>query len=637
MLRHFKSANGLLSRYAKLLCDTVVPFQEAVLNDRVENVEPSHAIDNFRNAATLLETGKKADNGDFYGMVFQDSDVAKWLEAAAYSLLIKPDKELEQRIDELCDLIAAAQEEDGYLDTHFTLQCPERKFTNLLEGHELYCAGHMMEAAVALYEATGNRKLLSVMEKNADLLYRYFITEGHEGYPGHPEVELALMRMWRATGNGKYKELSEHFVNVRGVDSDFYIKELQKRDWKVWGNNAADKQYQQSHLPVRQQPDAVGHSVRAVYLYTAMADIAAVTKEPELTEACFRLFDSITKRRMYITGGIGSTHWGEAFSADYDLPNDTVYAETCASIGLIFFASKMLKLKRDGRIADVMERALYNTVLGGVELDGTKFFYVNPLEVIPGVSGEVSTHRHVRPQRPGWFGCACCPPNAARLLTSVSKYAWEQEGGVVYSNLFTDGELTLPQVQIIVETAYPFGDTVRYEVKSGETDLAIHIPAFTAGNYSVSMPGEYRDGYYYLHVRAGDVVEVKLEMIPKVNRANIKVARDSGLGAVTVGPVVYCAEGADNGGEVFSFSLDGGNLRLERQTPAQIGGFAPSSYDLGTVYTVTAEGTSLVADDPDALFFTDGYKEETRQIKLIPYFMWGNRGLNQMRVWMPLK
>ena len=637
MLRHFKSANGLLSRYAKLLCDTVVPFQEAVLNDRVENVEPSHAIDNFRNAATLLETGKKADNGDFYGMVFQDSDVAKWLEAAAYSLLIKPDKELEQRIDELCDLIAAAQEEDGYLDTHFTLQCPERKFTNLLEGHELYCAGHRMEAAVARYAATGNRKLLSVMEKNADLLYRYFITEGHEGYPGHPEVELALMRMWRATGNGKYKELSEHFVNVRGVDSDFYIKELQKRDWKVWGNNAADKQYQQSHLPVRQQPDAVGHSVRAVYLYTAMADIAAVTKEPELTEACFRLFDSITKRRMYITGGIGSTHWGEAFSADYDLPNDTVYAETCASIGLIFFASKMLKLKRDGRIADVMERALYNTVLGGVELDGTKFFYVNPLEVVPGVSGEVSTHRHVRPQRPGWFGCACCPPNAARLLTSVSKYAWEQEGGVVYSNLFTDGELTLPQVRIKVETAYPFGDTVRYEVKSGETDLAIHIPAFTAGNYSVSMPGEYRDGYYYLHVRAGDVVEVKLEMIPKVNRANIKVARDSGLGAVTVGPVVYCAEGADNGGEVFSFSLDGGNLRLERQTPAQIGGFAPSSYDLGTVYTVTAEGTSLVADDPDALFFTDGYKEETRQIKLIPYFMWGNRGLNQMRVWMPLK
>lgn len=637
MLKHFKSTNGLLSRYARLMCNTVVPFQEAVLNDRVANVEPSHAIDNFRNAATLLKTGKKADNGDFYGMVFQDSDVAKWLEAAAYSLLIKPDHELEQRIDELCDLIAAAQEEDGYLDTHFTLQCPERKFTNLLEGHELYCAGHMMEAAVALYEATGKTKLLSVMERNADLLYRYFITEGHEGYPGHPEVELALMRMWRATGNMKYRELSEHFVNVRGVDSDFYIKEVQRRNWKVWGNNAADKQYQQSHLPVRQQPDAVGHSVRAVYLYTAMADIAAVTKEPELTEACFRLFDSITRRRMYITGGIGSTHWGEAFSTDYDLPNDTVYAETCASIGLIFFASKMLKLKRDGSIADVMERALYNTVLGGVELDGTKFFYVNPLEVVPGVSGVMPTHRHTLPQRPGWFGCACCPPNAARLLTSVAKYAWDQEDGVVYSNLYADGELTLPHVQICVETVYPFGDTVRYEVKSGETDLAIHIPAFTACNYSVSMPGEYRDGYYYLHVRAGDVVEVKLEMIPKVNRANIKVAHDSGLGAVTVGPVVYCAEGADNDGEVFSFSLDGSRLQLQKQTPAEIGGFADSTYDLGPVYTVTAEGTSLVAEDPDALFFTDGYREVGRQVKLIPYFMWGNRGLNQMRVWMPVK
>lgn len=637
MLKHFKSTNGLLSRYARLLCDTVVPFQEAVLNDRVENVEPSHAIDNFRNAATLLKTGNKAENGDFYGMVFQDSDVAKWLEAAAYSLLIKPDHELEQRIDELCDLIAAAQEEDGYLDTHFTLQCPERKFTNLLEGHELYCAGHMMEAAVALYEATGKTKLLSVMERNADLLYRYFITEGHEGYPGHPEVELALMRMWRATGNLKYRELSEHFVNVRGVDSDFYIKEVQRRNWKVWGNDAADKQYQQSHLPVRQQPDAVGHSVRAVYLYTAMADIAAVTKEPELTEACFRLFDSITRRRMYITGGIGSTHWGEAFSTDYDLPNDTVYAETCASIGLIFFASKMLKLKRDGSIADVMERALYNTVLGGVELDGTKFFYVNPLEVVPGVSGVMPTHRHTLPQRPGWFGCACCPPNAARLLTSVAKYAWDQEDGVVYSNLYADGKLTLPQVQIHVETAYPFGDTVRYEVKSGEAELAIHIPAFTARNYSVSMPGEYRDGYYYLHVRAGDVVDVKLEMIPKLNRANIKVAHDSGLGAVTVGPVVYCAEGADNDGEVFSFSLDGSCLQLQKQTPAEIGGFADTAYDLGPVYTVTAEGTSLVAEDPDALFFTDGYREVGRQIKLIPYFMWGNRGLNQMRVWMPVK
>ena len=637
MIHHFKLSEGLFSRYATLLCNTVIPFQEAVLNDRVEGVAPSHAIDNFRNAAELLRTGKKPENGDFYGMVFQDSDVAKWLEAAAYSLVIQPDAELEARIDELCDLIAAAQEEDGYLNTHFTLNRPDKKFTNLLEGHELYCSGHMMEAAAALYEATGKSKLLEVMQKNADLLYKHFITDGTEGYPGHPEVELALMRLWRASGNEKYRELAEHFINVRGVDSDFYMKEAKKRDWKVWGNNPTDKKYQQSHLPVREQPDAVGHSVRAVYLYTAMADIAAVTKEPALTEACMRLFDSITKRRMYITGGIGSMVYGEAFTTDYDLPNDTVYAETCASIGLIFFASKMLKLKRDGRFADAIERAFYNTVLAGIELDGTKFFYVNPLEIIPGVSGAIPTHGHALPQRPGWFGCACCPPNAARLLTSVANYVWEQDGDTLYANLFAAGTLTLSEVEIEAETLYPFGDTVTYTVKSGETRLAIHIPAFTAKNYSVSVPGEYRDGYYYMNVKAGDVIEVRLDMTPKLNRANGKVARDSGLGAVTVGPVVYCAEGADNDGDVFSFSIDGSALRRNSETPADLGGFAPTTDDLGTIYTVTAGGTRLVQDDPDELYFTDGYRNEPAELKLIPYFMWGNRGLNPMRIWIPVE
>jgi len=636
MIQNFKLSEGLLSRYAKLLCDTVIPFQEAVLNDRVEGVAPSHAIDNFRNASIKLRTGEKPENGDFYGMVFQDSDVAKWIEAAAYSLLIKPDADLEMRIDELCDLIAGAQEEDGYLNTFYTLNRPDGKLTNLLEGHELYCSGHMMEAAVALYEATGNKKLLDVMQKNADMLYKHFITDGAEGYPGHPEIELALMRLWRTTGNDKYRELSEHFVNVRGVDPEYFEKEAQKRNWYVWGSRGGDHEYQQSHCPVREQPDAVGHSVRAVYLYTAMADIAAVTDDPTLTEACFRLFDSITKCRMYITGGIGSTVHGEAFTADYDLPNDTVYAETCASIGLIFFASKMLQLKRDGRFADIIESALYNTVLAGIELDGTKFFYVNPLEVIPGVSGRISTHNHVLPKRPGWFGCACCPPNAARLLTSISKYVWEQKDGILYSNLYAAGVLTLPEAEIEVDTAYPFGDTVKYTVISGNVKLGIHIPAFTAPNYTVSLPGEYRDGYYYIDAKAGDIIEVRLDITPRLNRANIRVARDSGLGAVTVGPVVYCAEGIDNGGEVFSFYADPSQMSLNTETPSDIG-FAPTAYDLGSVYTVTVGGSRLVQDDPDALYFSENYRYEDSRVKLIPYFMWGNRGINQMRIWMPVK
>lgn len=634
MLQNFQMSDGLLSRYSRLLCKTVIPFQEAVLNDRVEGVAPSHAIDNFRNAAAYLQTGEKT--GDFYGMVFQDSDVAKWLEAAAYSLLIQPDQELKQRIDTLCDLIAAAQEPDGYLNTHFTLGIPGRKFTNLLEGHELYCSGHMMEAAVALYEATGSTKLLSVMEKNADLLYRRFVEEGAEGYPGHPEIELALMRLWTATGKEKYKTLAEHFVNVRGVDPLFYEREVKSRDWKVWGNDAADHEYQQSHMPVREMSDAVGHSVRAVYLYSAMADLAAVTGDRKLAAACDRLYDSITRRRMYITGGIGSMVWGEAFSTDYDLPNDTAYAETCASIGLIFFASRMLKLRRDGKYADLMERCLYNTVLAGMELDGTKFFYVNPLEVIPGVSGTVPTHRHALPQRPGWFGCACCPPNVARLLTSLPRYIWEQEGNTLYCNLYAAGKLTLPQVTLETETAYPFSDTIRFRITSGETKLAIHIPGFCGTNYRVSHPGEYRDGYYCLDARAGDVIEVQLEMVPRLYRANPKVAANSGLGAVMVGPVVYCAEGADNG-SVFPLTIDGSRLTLRKQTPAEIGGFPDAALDLGEVYTVTAEGTRMVPVDPDELYFADEFRTEAAQTKLIPYFMWGNRGLNEMRVWLPVQ
>ena len=636
MLKELTLTKGLFARYAKQLCDTMIPFQEAVLNDRVEGVAPSHAIENFRNAAACL-AGDEEKKGSFYGMVFQDSDVAKWIEAAAYSLLIKPDPELEGRLDELCDLIASAQEESGYLDTYYTL-CPEdRRFTNLLEGHELYCAGHMMEAAVALYEVTGNEKLLAVMRKNADMLYRHFATEGAEGYPGHPEVELALMRLWQATGEESYKELAEHFVNVRGVDPDFFVKEAKQRNWTVWNSDPANNKNQQNHQPVRQQTEAVGHSVRAVYLYTAMASIAAVTREPELTQACFRLFDNITKRRMYITGGIGSTCHGEAFTTDYDLPNDTAYAETCASIALVFFASKLLKLKRDGKFADAMERALYNTVLAGIELDGKKFFYVNPLEVIPGVSGKIPTHYHALPQRPGWFGCACCPPNAARLLTSISQYAWDREDGVLYSNLFAAGELKLPEADILVETEYPFGDTVKYTVKSGKVRMGIHIPAFSAKNYSVSAPGEYRDGYYYLDVKAGDEILVKLDMTPRVNRGNVRIARTSGMGAVTVGPVVYCAEGTDNGGEIFSFTMDAASLKLNRETPEQIGGFSADARDLGAVYTVTVRGTRLVAEDSEALYFTENYRREEADVKLIPYFMWGNRGENQMRVWLPVK
>ncbi|MBQ9130376.1 MAG: glycoside hydrolase family 127 protein, partial [Clostridia bacterium] len=321
-------AAGFIGKYQQLIKDTVIPYQYSVLCDEAPGAEKSHVVQNFINAGKAIR-GEDVGDG-FYGMVFQDSDAAKWLEAAAFSLISFPDEELERTADELIDIIERAQDSDGYLNTYFTIKDREKRWQNLMEGHELYCSGHMMEAACAYYEATGKDKLLRVMERNAEHIYNLFITEKHEGYPGHPEVELALMKMYRLTGNEHCLELAEHFVNVRGADPHFYEKEAEKRDWSVWGNNAKDHYYAQNFAPLREQNDAVGHAVRAVYLYTAAADIASERDDKELFAACRRLWDSITKRRMYITGGIGSTLNGEAFSVDYDLPNDTAYAETCA-------------------------------------------------------------------------------------------------------------------------------------------------------------------------------------------------------------------------------------------------------------------------------------------------------------------
>lgn len=634
MLKNFKYTSGIFGRYAKMICDVVVPYQGRIVHDEEEGVAPTYAIENFKNAALKNKSIGNAEEIRHRGPLWLDSDVAKWIEVAAYSLAIKPDAELERKLDEVCDIIGEAQDEEGYLDTFYLLRYPDNKFTNLCRGHEMYCFGHMMEAAVALYEITGNKKLINIMCKNADMLYRIFVVEGREGYPGHPEIELALLKLWRVTDEKRYLELSKHFVDVRGLDPDYFVREYRAGGPIPVGHTPI---YSQSHLPVRMQRDAVGHAVRAVYLYTAMADLAAITKDKELEDACFALFESIEKRRMYITGAIGSTHEGEAFTVDFHLPNDTGYAETCASVGLTFFASKLLKLRREGRIADVMERAVYNTVLACPTLDGKKYFYSNLLEVIPDIIGHVPGNPQAYSQRQSWLGCACCPPNAARLLASIVDYAFDEEDGVLYSNMFVAGELTLPQLQIELETAYPFGDTVKYKVKKGSGKLAIHIPSFSLKNFSVSACGELKNGYYYLDVKEGDEVLLTLDMAPRFNRANTKLATSSGMAAVSVGPVIYCIEEADNE-NILAFTLDSSqDLKLCREIPANIGGFDASVDDLEAVYTVVAKGSELIADDPDALYFADGYREEKKTVKLIPYFMWGNRGPNKMRVWIPIK
>lgn len=622
----FTAGNGFIGRYRRLVKDVVIPYQYGVLEDSIPDTEKSHVIANFINAGKAL---RGEDTGDgFYGMVFQDSDAAKWIEAAAYSLASYPDKELENTVDRLIDIIADAQDEDGYLNTYFTVKDREKRWTNLLEGHELYCAGHMMEAACAYYEATGKKKLLDVMLKNAEHIYNVFIRDGHKGAPGHPEVELALMKMYRASGDKRCLELARHFIDTRGTDPDYYINEVKSRDWTVWGNNPHDRDYQQSGKPVREQTDATGHAVRAVYLYTGMADLASETGDKELFAACRRLWESITRRRMYVTGGIGSTVIGEAFSVDYDLPSDTAYAETCASIGLMFFASRMLENDVDGEYGDVMERAFYNTVLAGMQLDGKRFFYVNPLEVIPGISGVSPTHRHDLTVRPKWYACACCPPNAARLISSLGKYAYGESGDTAYCHLYADGAVSFENgMKITCETEYPYGFDITYKIESGSGKMAVRIPAWS-GKYSVELNGEAADaevrkGYAYLDVKSGDVVTLRLDGTPYFVHASPKVPELTGRTALCRGPLVYCFEGVDNGGDVIS-------IGIKRNCTAEV-----SDYDSGLLNgTVNIAVPAVRFGESGGLYCNSPLPETDCTAYAVPYYTWGNRGENRMRVWM---
>ena len=620
----YRSA-GFIGDYQRLVSDTVIPYQYEVLNDRAEGAEKSHVVQNFINAGKAV---RGEDTGDgFYGMVFQDSDAAKWIEAAAYSLANFPDARLEKQVDELIELIAAAQDEDGYLDTYFTIKDKDKRWKNLLEAHELYCAGHMIEAACAYYESTGKSILLDVMRKNTAHIYKVFIEEGHGGFPGHPEIEPALMKMYHLTGDEKCLALAEHFINTRGTDPDFYRKECEARDWQVWGCDPGNGEYQQSNVPLRKAERVTGHAVRAVYLYTGMADLAAQTGDRELYEACKRLWDSITKRQMYITGGIGSTVHGEAFSVDYDLPPDTAYAETCASIGLMFFASRMLENEVSGEYADVMEQAFYNTVLAGMQLDGKRFFYVNPLEVVPGISGVSPTHRHDLPQRPGWYACACCPPNAARLISSFGKYAYGENEDTAYCHLFAAGKVSFANgMELACETDYPYGFTIKYSV-TGTGNLAVRIPHWS-GKYTLTVNGEVFDctpvnGYVYIPFSGTAEAVLTLDGSPRFVYASPKVPRLTGYAAVCRGPLVYCFEGADNDGDVLSLKL-GTNGTVTESKEAALGG------------TVKLAVPAVRVSQTDGLYTAVKPTETPCTAYAVPYYAWGNRGENQMRVWVPV-
>ncbi|MCE5342705.1 MAG: glycoside hydrolase family 127 protein [Eubacteriales bacterium] len=627
-LNRFTSLPGFLKRYEDLIIREIVPYQEKILWDQVEGAEKSHAFENFLLAAQKLETGRC--EGTFYGMVFQDSDVAKWLEAVAYSLRIRLDAALEKRADEVIELIARAQHADGYLNTYFTVKAPDKRWSNLEEAHELYCAGHMIEAAVAMAECTGKTRLLAIMRRMADLMVKHFITENNEGFPGHPEVELALMRLYRYTGEADYLRLAQRFIDTRG--SDFFTREREHRQWAIWSGHD-DREYTQTHLPVREQRDAVGHAVRAIYLYSGMADVARETGEPALLEACRALWESVTRRRMYLTGAIGSAYEGESFTRDYHLPNDTAYAETCAAVGLVFFARRMLEMEKRSEYADAMERALYNCVLAGMQLDGTRFFYVNPLESLPGISGEAVTHRHALPQRPKWFTCACCPPNVARLLTSLGRYAWGLDEKAITAHLFVPGRLTLDDgAAVTLSTAYPAEGKLRFRFEAKKLPVnrafALRLPAWSE-HTEIRRNGstaayEERDGYAVLlgPFHDGDEVTVTLSMTPRRIYPSVRIGADSDRVAFTRGPLVYCAECVDNGGHVL-------NLQIEPESEIRV---VPAEM-LGGVATLRVQGRRL-SDDGELYAYTRPQAEPC-EITLIPYYAWSNRGLTEMRVWLP--
>lgn len=637
-LRDINIEDTFWSRYIKLVHEVVIPYQWEVLNDRVADAEPSHAIKNFRIAAGL-------EKGDFHGFVFQDTDLAKWIEAAAYKLETNPDAGLEKLVDEMVELIEKAQQADGYINTFFTVKEPEGRWSNLTECHELYTAGHMIEAAVAYYRATGKRRFLDTMCRFADLIATVFGTEPGKirGYDGHQEIELALVKLYEATGEDKYLRLSKYFIDERGQSPNFFDIEQSKPDYKKHFPGevsiGAVRSYNQAHKPVREQDTAEGHAVRAVYMLTAMADLAALTRDKELFKACKRLWNNIIQKRMYITGGIGSVADGEAFSFDYDLPNDTMYTETCASIGLIFFAERMLKADPKGCYADIMERALYNNVLAGMSLDGRSFFYVNPLEVWPEASDKSVNKKHVKAVRQKWFGCACCPPNVARLLGSLGQYIYTVNTDSLYVHLFIGGEAKVDiagtKIKIRQTTNYPWDGKILLEVmpeEETEFDVSLRIPGWS-DSYNISVNGvnypvQAEGGYARLKRiwKQGDRVELNLDIQAKLMQSNPLVRSNAGKVAIQRGPLVYCLEEMDNGANLSAISIPV-DAKLEAS-------FDPDTAGGAVVIKANAFRTEEWKGE---LYSTAKINEKPVTVEAVPYCVWGNRKPGEMSVWIRQK
>ena len=614
-------SDGFWSPRQKTNSDKTIPHE-------LDQCNTTGRISNFAKAAGLVE-------GNFEGIFFNDSDVHKLVEAASYTLHTHPNPAWEEELDEVIDKIAKSQQSDGYLNSYFTLVEPEKKWQNLGMMHELYCAGHLFEAGVAHYQATGKQKLLDVACQFADLIDNTFGDGKRDGLPGHQGIELALVKLARVTGEKRYMSLAEYFVTKRGHRPIVFEKELENPDLPgglgayqhhYTRDGEYEGTYSQAHLPIQEQTECVGHAVRAMYLYAGAADIASETGDAEITEALDALWQNVEKR-LYITGGVGPSGHNEGFTQDYELPNFSAYAETCASVGLIFWAHRMFLLKGESRFVDVLETALYNGALSGISLEGTDFFYQNPLASRGG--------RHRTP----WFGCACCPPNIARLLGSLGQYIYAQDGNDVWVNLYVGGNASTTvagnvPLNISQDTDYPWSGDVKITVnpeKSANFSLNLRIPSW-CNNFDISINGESSNekssdnGYLSIgrEWRSNDTVELKLDMSVDRIYAHPNVRDNLGRSALRRGPLVYCFEDVDNPDGAFETLSLVGNSDVEAVYDSETLGGVTLLRGAGVVYDNDEWGNNLYLSKPSS---------KQMQVTAIPYYAWCNRGPGQMAVW----
>lgn len=585
-----------------------------VKQDMVRDVTALSVYDRFKDTHRFEALKCQWKEGDpDLPHIFWDSDVAKWIEGVAYLLHYERNEKLEALVDEAVDDIVKNSDENGYFNSHFLVTEKDKRF-QMRDCHELYCAGHLMEAAVAYYEATGKRALLDAMCKYADYIERVFKIEKSAAFitPGHPELELALVKLYRCTGEKRYLELAKYFVDEHGIHDE----EKDYIPWATW-------LYNQDEMPLRDRSTVEGHCVRAMYLLAGMADLADEYGDEELKAACERCFDNAVNKRMYITGGLGSTHIGESFSADYHLPNRTSYTETCAAIALGMFAQRMLKLSAKSAYADIVEKVMYNGALSGISMDGKGFFYENPLEIDPDfndVNPSTKQKEHYAiTQRVEVFGCSCCPPNILRFISSISGMMYTQDETTLYVHQYMDSEADAEGMKITQTTAYPADGQIRIRCVSDKKYIAVRIPGWCR-SFTLNHPYELKDGYAYVEAAGETEILLNLDMPVAVLRANRRVHDDAGRVAIMRGPVVYCAEGLDNGADLKGILVD-----------------VSAGFTLGESRFLVPDicGRAYRPLESDQLYFLAEEEQlEEIPLTLIPYFAFANRETTEMQVWL---